>query len=114
MVNKRFVKNAGVNMRVQLTPVGSIGFLSMARQMLDRDSDKQTHFKTWGKAALVSGVDWDLVGNRIYLLAIETGTPSAQVRVQVSFDGVVQLDQTTSQGSDEALALVRFTTRPEN
>lgn len=110
---KRYVKNAGVEMGVKVTPPASVGLLSMGRQMLDRATNKQTHSTEYDKAELEAGVDWELVGNRIYLLAITTGTTNAQIRVEVSFDGVVMFDQTTSQGADATVARFRVTTRPE-
>ncbi len=111
MLDKRYVKNGGVEMAIKVTPPAAVGFLSMGRRMSNRTTKKQTHFKEYGKAVLEAGVDWDLIANRVYELAITTDAPNEQIRIEISFDGKVSVNDLFSQGGDPALAEVRVTTR---
>ena len=101
----------GEKMKIKVTPPASVGFLSMHRRMIDRKTRKQTHKKTYNKAELEAGVDFRLIASRVYEFVITVDVPSANIRIEISFDGQESVGDKFSQGNDAALADFRVTTK---
>ena len=112
MLNERFAGfDGGEEMLIKLTPPPAVGFLEMVRRMTSRETNKQTHLKTYTMTELVAGVDFDLIPSRIYEFVITTDQANAQIAIQISFDGKDAINGAFSQGTDAALADFRVTVK---
>lgn len=112
MLDQRFAGfDGGEEMLIKLTPPASVGFLSMGRRMTNRITKKQTHTKTYSMAELVAGVDFDLIPSRVYEFVITTDSPSANVNIQIAFDGKDAINGPFSRGAGAVLADFRVTVK---